>query len=191
MGVSDRGFLAQLPRGPQRSRYYLQCPLSDGPEDWPEEKMWDEIRLRTGDSSIENVAVHDKFFVPLRSVVHSPMQFRNLFLVGDAAHLVPPTGAKGMNLALYDVDVLAQALVSAVQDRDRTALDSYSDNCLPHVWTYQEFSVWMTDTMHDAGDPSYQGVFQQKAARARLDTLFSSPAAGRLHSEYQRGTINP
>ena len=79
MGVSDRGFVAQLPRGPQRSRYYLQCPLNDGPADWPDEKMWDEIRLRTGDSKIENVTVHDKFFVPLRSVVHSPMQYRTSF----------------------------------------------------------------------------------------------------------------
>lgn len=189
MGVSDHGFVAQLPRGPQRSRYYLQCSLADGPEDWADEKIWDEIRLRTGDTSIQNVVVHDKFFVPLRSVVHSPMQFRNLFLVGDAAHLVPPTGAKGMNLALYDVDILAQAFVSAVQNSDRTALDGYSDTCLPHIWTYQEFSVWMTDTMHDAGDPSYEGVFRQKIALARLNTLFSSAAAGRLHSDYQRGMI--
>ena len=190
MGVSDHGFVAQLPRGPQRSRYYLQCPLTDGPEDWPDEKVWDEIRLRTADSTIQNVAIHDKFFVPLRSVVHSPMQYRNLFLVGDAAHLLPPTGAKGMNLALYDADILAEALVSAVQKQDRTSLENYSDTCLPHVWTYQEFSAWMTDTMHDAGDPSYKGPFRQKIARARVDALFSSPAAARLHSEYQKGTID-
>ncbi len=190
MGVSEHGFVAQLPRGPQRSRYYLQCPLTDGPEEWPDEKVWDEIRRRTGDSKIQNVVIHDKFFVPLRSVVHSPMQFRNLFLVGDAAHLVPPTGAKGMNLALYDVDVLARAIVDAMKSGDRAALDGYTDTCLPHVWTYQEFSAWMTDTMHDAGDPSYQGLFRQKTARARLDALFSSSVAGRLHSEYQKGTID-
>ena len=94
-----------------------------------------------------------------------------------------------MNLALYDVDVLAQALLGAVQAGDRTALNSYSEICLPHVWTYQEFSVWMTDTMHDAGDPSYQGAFRQQLARARLDTLLDSPIAGRLHSEYQKGTV--
>ncbi len=189
MGVSDHGFVAQLPRGPQRSRYYLQCALSDGPEDWPDERIWDEIRLRLCDKTIGNALVHDKLFVPLRSVVHAPMQYRNLFLAGDAAHLVPPTGAKGMNLALYDVDVLALAILSAVRDHDTTALDNYSDTCLPHIWTYQDFSVWMTDTMHDAGDPTQHGKFRQRIARARLDTLFNSPAAGRLHSEYQRGMI--
>jgi p-hydroxybenzoate 3-monooxygenase len=189
MGVSDHGFVAQLPRGPSRSRYYLQCALGDGPADWPDERLWHEIRLRLCDHTIGNAVVHDKDFVPLRSVVYAPMQYRNLFLAGDVAHLVPPTGAKGMNLALYDVDVLAQALASAVHDHDRSALDRYSDTVLPHIWTYQDFSVWMTETMHDAGDPTQHGTFRQKAARARLDTLFDAPAAARLHSEYQRGMV--
>ena len=189
MNVSDHGFVAQLPRGPHRSRYYLQCALSDGPEDWPDERLWDEIRLRLCDKHVANAMVHDKLFVPLRCVVHSPMQYRNLFLAGDAAHLVPPTGAKGMNLALYDVDVLAQALLSAVRDHNTTALDNYSDTCQPHIWNYQDFSVWMTDTMHDAGDPTQHGKFRQMIARARLEILFNSPMAGRLHSEYMRGTI--
>ena len=188
MGVSDRGFVAQLPRGPQRSRYYLQCALSDGPEDWSDERLWDEIRARMGDERIENVTVYDKFFVPLRSVVHSPMQYRNLFLAGDAAHLVPPTGAKGMNLALYDVDVLAQALLRSVRDHDAAALEGYSEAVLPHIWKYQEYSAWMTDTMHDAGDPTLRGEFRQGIALARLDSLFDSPTAARLHAEYQRGT---
>ena len=187
MGVSEHSFVAQLPRGPQRSRYYLQCALTDGPADWPDERIWNEIRLRMDDASIENAVVHDKEFVPLRSVVHSPMQHGRLFLAGDAAHLVPPTGAKGMNLALFDVDVLAQALVSAVHGGDTAALARYSDTVLPRLWRYQEFSAWMTDTMHDAGDPTLNGPFRQMAARARLDALFSSSAAGRLHSDYQRG----
>ncbi|HEX4353831.1 MAG TPA: FAD-dependent monooxygenase, partial [Polyangiales bacterium] len=113
------------------------------------------------------------------------MQHCKLFLAGDVAHLVPPTGAKGMNLALYDVDVLAQAFVSG----DQAALDNYSNTCLPHIWCYQDFSVWMTDTMHDAGDPSLRGSFRQLTARARLDTVFSSPVARHLHSDYQRGLI--
>ena len=187
MGVSDYGFVAQLPRGPQRSRYYLQCALSDGPEDWPDERIWDEIRRRLNDNTISNVVIHDKDFVPLRSVVYAPMQYRHLYLVGDAAHLVPPTGAKGMNLALYDADVLAQALVSAVKDGDQAALNNYSDTVLPRIWKYQEFSAWMTDTMHDAGDATQHGEFRKALARARLDALFTSPAAARLHSEYQRG----
>src|SRR5450830_695307 len=185
MGVSDHGFVAQLPRGPSRSRYYLQCALSDGPEQWPDERLWDEIRLRLCDDTIENAIVHDKDFVPLRSVLYAPMQYRNLFLAGDAAHLLPPTGAKGMNLALYDVDILAQALLSAARDRNQAALDNYSSAVLPHIWRYQEFSAWMTDTMHDAGDPTQHGKFRQMAARARLDTLFNSPTAARLHGEYQ------
>jgi p-hydroxybenzoate 3-monooxygenase len=189
MGVSDHGFVAQLPRGPQRSRYYLQCSLSDGPDDWPDERIWDEIRLRLGDDRVMNTIVHDKDFVPMRSVVYAPMQYRNLFLAGDAAHLLPPTGAKGMNLAFFDVDVLAGALVSAVRDHDKTALDEYSDSVLPQVWKYQEFSAWMTDTMHDAGDPTQHGTLRQMMARSRLDTLFSSPTAARLHSEFQRGII--
>jgi p-hydroxybenzoate 3-monooxygenase len=179
---------AQLPRGPHRSRYYLQCALADGLSDWPDDRIWDEIRLRLGDDTITKAQVHDKDFVPLRSVVHAPMQYRHLFLAGHAAHLSPPTGAKGMNLALYDVDVLAQALLGAVRDHDKTALNDYSKTVLPHIWKYQEFSVWMTDTMHDAGDSARHGSFRQMTARARLDNLFTSPTAGRLHSEYQRGT---
>ena len=189
MAVSDYGFVGQLPRGPQRSRYYLQCELTDGTEDWPDERVWNEIRLRLNDETIENATLHDKFFVPLRSVVYAPMQYQNLFLVGDAAHLVPPASAKGMNLALFDVDILAQALVKAVQEQDTTGLKNYSETCLPHVWTYQDFAVWMTDTMHDAGNPKQHGTFYQQTARARLDTLFSSQTAAHLHSEYQRGVI--
>ncbi|EGY01852.1 4-hydroxybenzoate 3-monooxygenase [Nitrospirillum viridazoti Y2] len=188
MGVSDDGFVAQLPRGPQRSRYYLQCPVSDTPEDWPDERIWNEIRLRLRDDSIQNVIVHDRDITVLRSVVYAPMQHRNLFLAGDAAHLVPPTGAKGMNLALYDVDVLAQAFIKFVQNNDRTDLDAYSATVLPRLWKYQEFSAWMTDTMHDAGDPTLQGNVRQMMARARLDALFENPVAARLHGEYQRGT---
>ncbi|MBE7158353.1 MAG: 4-hydroxybenzoate 3-monooxygenase [Rhodospirillales bacterium] len=189
MAVSDEGFAAQLPRGPQRSRYYLQCALTDGPSDWPDKRVWNEIRLRMGDPNLRDAPILDKLFVPLRSVVYTPMQYRNLFLAGDAAHLVPPTGAKGMNLALYDVDVLAQALVTAVHDGDRTALDGYTEACLPRIWRYQEFSAWMTDTMHDAGDPTLHGEFRQRMARARLDTLFQSQTAGRLHAEFQQGIV--
>ena len=187
MGVSDHGFVAQLPRGPSRSRFYLQCPLSDTPEDWPDQRIWDEIRLRLNDPAMPNATVHDRDITALRSVVYAPMQYRDLYLAGDAAHLVPPTGAKGMNLALYDVDMLAQALAKAVGEGDRTALDGYTDAVLPRLWRYQEFSAWMTDTMHDAGDASRHGSVRRAMARARLDALFASPAAARMHSDYLRG----
>ncbi|EDM37844.1 4-hydroxybenzoate 3-monooxygenase [Pedobacter sp. BAL39] len=187
MGVSNYGCVAQLPRGPFKSRYYLQCALSDNAQDWPDERVWDEIRLRLNDQTVQNAVIHDKFFVPLRSVVHAPMQYHNLFLVGDAAHLVPPTSAKGMNLALYDVDILSQALVNAVRDHNTDGLANYSDTVLPHIWNYQDFAAWMTDMMHDAGDPNQNGTFRQMTARARLDNLFSSPTAAKLHNEYQQG----
>ncbi|GAB3691342.1 4-hydroxybenzoate 3-monooxygenase [Angustibacter aerolatus] len=187
MAVSDHGFVGQLPRGPQRSRYYLQCRLEDTEQDWPDERIWDEIRLRLNDQGIQDAAVVEKFFVPLRSVVRSPMRYRNLFLAGDAAHLVPPASAKGMNLALFDVGVLGEALVAALRDGDTAPLEAYSDTCLSHVWNYQDFATWMTDTMHDAGDPTQHGIFRQMTARARLDQLFSSPTAARLHREYQLG----
>ena len=189
MGVSDHGFVAQLPRGPQRSRYYLQCALSDGPEDWPAARFWDEVRRRLADDTVADAVIHDMDFIAMRSVVYAPMQYRNLFLAGDAAHLSPPTGAKGMNLARFDVDVLAQALVRAVREHDRAGLDGYSDAVLPRIWRYQEFSAWMTDTMHDGGDPAQHGAVRQQMARARLDALFSSPDAARLHSDYQRGMV--
>jgi p-hydroxybenzoate 3-monooxygenase len=175
MGVSDHGFAAQITRGPNRSRVYLQCAVSDGPEDWPEERIWDEMKLRLCNDTIQSAAVLDKDVIPLRSVVYTPVQYRNLFLAGDAAHLVPPTGAKGMNLALRDVDVLAKALVSAARDGDKTALENYSDTVLPHIWEEQEFSASMTDTFHDAGEPSQHGQFRQMIARARLDAFFASP----------------
>lgn len=189
MAASEHGFVAQIPRGPQRSRYYLQCALSDGPSDWPDERVWNEIRKRAGNKSVQNVHILDKLFVPLRSVVHVPMQYRNLYLAGDAAHLVPPTGAKGMNMALFDVDMLAQGIVKALREGDRSGLDSYTDICLPRIWKYQEFSAWMTDTMHDAGDPTLHGKFRQAIARARIETLFHSPAAARVHSDYQQGSV--
>lgn len=187
MGISDHGCVAQLPRGPFRSRYYLQCKLSDNAADWPDERVWDEIRLRLNDQTIENALIHDKFFVPLRAVVYAPMQYHNLYLVGDAAHLVPPTSAKGMNLALYDVDILSQAILAAVRDQDTTGLTNYSGTVLPHIWNYQDFAVWMTDMMHDAGDPAQNGTFRQMIARARLDNLFNSKTAANLHIEYHQG----
>ena len=189
MAASDHGFVAQIPRGPQRSRYYLQCASSDVASDWPDDRVWDEVRLRTGNHTIQNARIHDRLFVPLRSLVHVPMQHRNLFLVGDAAHLVPPTGAKGMNMALFDVDVLAHGLLKAIRHQDRSGLENYTNDCLPRVWKYQEFSVWMTDTMHDAGDSTRRGKFLQGIARARLDMLFDSPAAEQFHSDFQRGMI--
>ena len=94
-----------------------------------------------------------------------------------------------MNMALFDLDMLALAFVKATHDHDRTALNNYTSSCLPRIWKYQEFSIWMTDSMHDAGDPTLHGKFREQISRARLDTLFQSPAPARLHSDFQQGTI--
>ena len=188
MGVSDYGFVGQLPRGPLRSRFYLQCELSDTAEDWTDERLWNEIRLRLNDKDIKSATVLDKQFVPLRCVVYSPMQYRNLFLVGDAAHLVTPVSAKGANLALFDVDILSQSLISAINKNDRTALENFSETVLPHIWKYQDFAVWITEAMHDAGNSAPHGSFHQMIARSRIENLFKSQTAAKLHSEYQRGT---
>ena len=174
MAVSDHGFAAQITRGPHRSRVYLQCDVSDSPQDWPAERIWDELRLRLGDVSITPADVLSRDVIPLRSVVYEPMQYRNLFLVGDAAHLLPPTGAKGMNLALHDVDIISKALLSSVRNGDKTLLESYSREALPDVWKEQEFSVSMTDLMHDAGDPKRHGSFKQMIARTRIERFFAA-----------------
>lgn len=188
MGVSDHGCVCQLPRGPYRSRYYLQCALGENAEDWSDERVWYELRKRLCVPELPAARIIDRLVVQLRSVVYAPMRHRALFLAGDAAHLVPPTSAKGANLALHDVDVLADALRDAALAGDHSALDAYSDERLATIWNYQDFAVSMTDMMHDAGDPALQGTFRQQIARARLDNLFRSPTAARLHSEYQRGT---
>lgn len=189
MAISDHGFVGQLPRGPQKSRYYLQCAVNEDIADWPDQRIWDQIRLRLCDDTIKNAFVHNKLIVPLKSVVYAPMQYRKLYLAGDAAHLVPPASAKGMNLALFDVDILAQALILAIKNNNTEALLEYSNTVLPHIWQYQEFAHWMTDTLHDAGDPGQHGSFRQQIARARLDTLFNSKTSAKLHSAFQRGTI--
>jgi p-hydroxybenzoate 3-monooxygenase len=115
----------------------------------------------------------------MRSFVVDPMAYGRLFLVGDAAHVITPMGGKGMNLALADADVLAAAIRAAVREDDERQLRGYSTTCLRRTWRYQEFSRWMTEMLHDAGDDSVAGPFRRQLARARLDRLFSStPVAG-------------
>ncbi|WP_436844900.1 FAD-dependent monooxygenase [Streptomyces roseoverticillatus] len=126
--------------------------------------------------------------VPLRSVVYSPMSHRRLYLLGDAAHIVPPMSAKGMNLALYDAEVFAKAVIRhQVNDQDSALLDAYSSTCLRHVWNYQAFAAWWTELIHNAGDSSHQGEFRHQAARADLARLFASGSANRLLSEFIAG----
>ncbi|MEU0409448.1 4-hydroxybenzoate 3-monooxygenase [Streptomyces griseorubiginosus] len=184
LAVSAQGFAAHFPRGPYASRYYLQCPPGDTPDAWPEQRVWDALRTRLGDPDLVPGPITDREVFRLRSLVHDPMSYGRLFLVGDAAHIVSPMGGKGMNLALYDADLLVRAVRDVVRDGDDTALHSYSARCLRRVWNDQEFSHWLTRTLHDAGDAD---PFPRHLARARLDRLFHSPAAARAFAELMTG----
>jgi p-hydroxybenzoate 3-monooxygenase len=172
MAVHERGFAAQITRGPNLSRFYLQCPRTDTLDEWPDERIWTELGQRFG-APVPAGSISDKQLVPLRSVVHSPMQFGRLYLLGDAAHLVSPMSAKGMSLALYDTEVFARAVIAHVRQGDSSLLDSYSDTCLRHVWDAQIQAVWITNVMHDGGDVSYAGEFRKQLARAELARMLA------------------
>ncbi|MCW6004516.1 4-hydroxybenzoate 3-monooxygenase [Micromonospora sp. CPCC 205371] len=185
--VSRHGFAAQFARGPRASRYYLQRPPSDAVTDWPDDRVWEQLRVRLGDPDLPAGPVTEKALVEMRSFVVDPMSYGRLYLVGDAAHIITPMGGKGMNLALADADVLAKALAAALKDGDDEALRSYSATCLRRTWDYQEFSRWMQEMMHDAGDDTVTGPFRRELARARLDRLFTSPAAATLFATMMSG----
>ncbi|MER5427549.1 4-hydroxybenzoate 3-monooxygenase [Streptomyces sp. NPDC002588] len=185
--VSPQGFAAHFPRGPHTSRYYLQCPPDDQPDAWPDTRVWDALRSRLADPALVSGPITDREMFRLRSLVHEPMQYGRLFLVGDAAHIISPMGGKGMNLALYDADIFARAVRDFVRDRDDTALRAYSQRALRRVWNDQEFSHWLTRALHDAGDATGSGSYLRGVARARLDRLFTSPTAARGFAEIMTG----
>lgn len=186
MAIHSRGLAGIIPRGATASRIYLQCRLDDTRDDWPDERIWTELEARFG-RPVETGRIIDKQLVPLRSVVHSPMNHRRLYLLGDAAHIVPPMSAKGIHLALNDAEVFANAVIQQVRKGDPSLLDDYSETCLRHIWNYQAFATWITDLMHDAGDASYAGEFRKQVARAELQRQFTSEAANRLFGELTAG----
>lgn len=171
MAVHARGFAAQITRGPGASRIYLQCPVTDTVDRWPDERVWAELGARFGRPPARTGPIVSKQVVPLRGVVFSPMSHGRLYLVGDAAHLISPMSAEGMSLALHDADVLARAVVEYVDQGDPSLLEKYSGTCLDHIWQRQAAAVRMTETMHDSGDSSYEGEFRKQIARANLETL--------------------
>src|SRR3954451_15014790 len=132
-------------RSHTRVRCYVQCPLDEHVENWSDERFWTEFKFRIGEdvaSRLETAPSIEKSIAPLRSFVAEPMRYGQLFLAGDAAHIVPPTGAKGMNLAIADVRVLAKALAQWYRDGDASGLEAYSERCLRRVWRVQHFSWW-------------------------------------------------
>ncbi len=172
-----RGFALCSMRSTTRSRYYVQVPVDERVERWSDAAFWDELRARLDPEARERLVTGpslEKSIAPLRSFVAEPMRFGSLFLAGDAAHIVPPTGAKGLNLAAADVGYLSRALEIFYGERSTSALDRYSDLCLRRVWKAERFSWWFTSLMHRFPDT---GEFGQKIQEAELDYLVHSPAA--------------
>lgn len=182
-GIHPAGFAAHFARGPAASRFYLECAQSDTLEEWGEERIWAQLRLRLGDAGLPPGPVTERSFVELRSFVCDPMSYGRLFLVGDAAHIITPMGGKGMNLAIADANVLAAALRSALREGDEGPLAAYSGTCLKRVWNHQEFSRWMNEMVHEAGNAALAGPFRRELARARLERLFASDAAARAFAD--------
>ncbi|MDK1491900.1 4-hydroxybenzoate 3-monooxygenase [Sinorhizobium sp. 7-81] len=178
-----RGFALCSMRSLSRSRYYIQCSLDQRPEEWSDQRFWDELRRRLPSHHAERVVTgpsFEKSIAPLRSFVAEPMRFHRLFLVGDAAHIVPPTGAKGLNLAASDVHYLYEGLLEHYEDRSNAGLDAYSARALSRVWKAVRFSWWMTTMMHRFPDTS---DFDQKIQEAELDYLTHSRAAATALAE--------
>jgi p-hydroxybenzoate 3-monooxygenase len=173
----ERGFALQSMRSPEVTRLYLQCPPTDELDSWPDERIWEELqaRLASGDFRLNQGPIFERGITPMRSFVTEPMQHGRLYLAGDAVHIVPPTGAKGLNLAVADVRVLAQALERWFASGDDELLRAYSDTCLRRVWLTQHFSWWMTSMLHRMPD-DHDG-FQAKLQIAQLDYVCSSRAA--------------
>ena len=191
LAVSRYGYAAHFYRGPQASRYYLQCDGPDEPEDWPAERIWRELRARLGDESLVEGPIDEVRRVDMRSEMCEPMSYGALFLAGDSAHVMTPMGGKGMNLAVLDAETLALAFRAAVRDGDETELCAYSDVCLERAWRYQEFSRWMLEMTHDAGDASRVGTFRQRLALTRLNALFTDSTAARNYGEMMSGRFYP
>jgi p-hydroxybenzoate 3-monooxygenase len=171
-----RGFALLSLRSPELSRYYVQCRPDESLDGWPDERIWEELQARTGLEGwmLDQGPVLEKGITGMRSFVAEPMQYGRLYLAGDAAHIVPPTGAKGLNLAIADVRVLAEAIADWYAAGSDTGLESYSATCLRRVWRAEHFSAWMTAMLHrlEAGDP-----FDERLQLAQLRYVTSSRAA--------------
>ncbi|HCC8381926.1 4-hydroxybenzoate 3-monooxygenase [Acinetobacter baumannii] len=173
---SERGFALCSMRSETRSRYYLQVPLTDHVEGWSDEKFWDELKNRLDPESREKLVTGpsiEKSIAPLRSFVTEPMRFGKLFLAGDAAHIVPPTGAKGLNLAASDIAYLSSALIEYYAEGSEQGINEYSEKCLQRVWKAERFSWWMTHLLHRFETES---EFDHKIKQAELSYVLGSIA---------------
>ena len=183
----SRGFALFSMRSPEITRLYVQCEPDEAIENWSDDRIWQELEIRLGmDDSIalEEGQILQKGVTPMRSFVVEPMQYGKLFLAGDAAHIVPPTGAKGMNLAVADVRVLARALSAYYETGDVDLLSRYSETCLQRVWRAEHFSWWMTSLLHKFPDA---GQFSQRLQLAELAYITSSRSAATVFAENYTG----
>jgi len=178
-----RGFALCSQRSKSRSRYYLQAPLTDKIDEWTDDAFWQELRLRLDDEGRDKLVTGpsiEKSIAPLRSFVTEPMRFGRMFLAGDAAHIVPPTGAKGLNLAATDVKYLSEGFIGYYKDHSEAAIDAYSARCLRRIWRAERFSWWFTQLMHRfPGDAPITAKFQS----AELDYLMRSESGLRTIAE--------
>jgi len=180
---SDRGFALCSQRSLTRSRYYLQVPLTDKIEEWTDDAFWQELRLRLDKEGREHLVTGpsiEKSIAPLRSFVTEPLRFGRMFLAGDAGHIVPPTGAKGLNLAASDVKYLSTAIIEYYRDQSEAGIDGYSERCLRRIWKAERFSWWFTSLMHRFPD---DGPIVAKFQHAELDYLLKSDAGARSVAE--------
>ena len=179
----ERGFALCSMRSPTRTRYYVQCSLHDTASQWSDTMFWDELRCRLDPAAAESMVSGpsiEKSIAPLRSFVAEPMRFGRLFLAGDAAHIVPPTGAKGLNLAVSDVRFLSRALIEHYAEKSDAGIDRYSARCLARIWKAERFSWWFTSLTHKFPEA---GAIGQRLQRAELDYLVGSRAAATALAE--------
>ncbi len=180
---SPRGFALCSQRSKTRSRYYLQVPLTDRVENWSDDAFWQELRLRLDEEGRDKLITGpsiEKSIAPLRSFVTEPLRFGRMFLAGDAGHIVPPTGAKGLNLAATDVKYLSNAFIEYYQDKTEAGIDNYSERCLKRIWKGERFSWWFTQLMHRFPE---DGPIGAKFQEAELDYLLNSEAGSRSIAE--------
>ena len=179
----ERGFALCTMRSNHRSRYYVQCPLDDDIDQWSDDRFWDELKRRLDQKAVDNLVTGpsiEKSIAPLQSFVAEPMRFGRMFLAGDAAHKVPPTGAKGLNLAASDVHYLSGALREYYDEKSSAGIDGYSAKALTRVWKAVRFSWWMTSMLHKFPD---EGEFAARIQLAELNYLVGSKAASASLSE--------
>ncbi|OAM77503.1 4-hydroxybenzoate 3-monooxygenase [Devosia elaeis] len=182
-----RGFALCSQRSPTRSRYYVQVDAAEKLENWSDDQFWDELRRRLDPAIAESLQTGpalEKSIAPLRSFVAEPLRFGRLFLAGDAAHIVPPTGAKGLNLAMSDVAMLADGLIEFYSEGSPAGLDAYSTRALARIWKAERFSWWMTSLLHVFPDA---GAFGRRIQRAEFDYLVGSRAAQQSLAENYTG----